>query len=110
MGELIYSSITSLDGDIADENGNFDWAAPDDELHAFINDLERSAVMRDYADMWRSADKVVYSNTLDKVSSARTESSETSTRKPTAESDSRPRHHRGWSPSRRTGDQCWSGR
>ena len=98
MAKLIYSSITSLDGYIADENGNFDWAAPDEELHAFINDLERRAgtylygrrmyevmvaweiynepdappVIRDYADIWRSADKVVYSKTLDKVSSART--------------------------------------
>ena len=41
MAKLIYSAITSLDGYIADEEGNFDWAAPDEEVHAFVNDLER---------------------------------------------------------------------
>ena len=41
MAKLIYSAITSLDGYVADENGNFDWAAPDEEMHAFVNDLER---------------------------------------------------------------------
>ena len=41
MAKLIYSAITSLDGYVADENGNFDWAAPDEEVHAFVNDLER---------------------------------------------------------------------
>jgi hypothetical protein len=41
MARLIYSAITSLDGYVADENGNFDWAAPDEEVHAFVNDLER---------------------------------------------------------------------
>jgi dihydrofolate reductase len=41
MARLIYSAITSLDGFVADEDGNFDWAAPDDEVHAFVNDLER---------------------------------------------------------------------
>ena len=41
MAKLIYSAITSLDGYIADEDGNFDWAAPDEEVHAFVNDLER---------------------------------------------------------------------
>ena len=41
MARLIYSAIASLDGYIADENGNFDWAAPDEEVHAFVNDLER---------------------------------------------------------------------
>ncbi len=41
MAKLIYSSITSLDGYVADEHGNFDWAAPDEEVHAFVNDLER---------------------------------------------------------------------
>ena len=99
MAKLIYSVITSLDGYVADEDGNFDWAAPDEEVHAFVNDLEREVgtylygrrmyeVMRywetaqavigqplveqDYAEIWRSADKIVYSKTLDTVSSART--------------------------------------
>lgn len=99
MAKLIYSAITSLDGYIADENGNFDWAAPDEEVHAFVNDLERRIgtylygrrmydvmsawetmdtgtdqhpVARDYALIWRAADKVVYSRTLQAVSSART--------------------------------------
>jgi dihydrofolate reductase len=97
--KLIYSAITSLDGFVADEDGNFDWAAPDEEVHAFVNDLERQAgtylygrrmyevmvawetvptsadeasAVRDYANIWRGADKVVYSRTLGAVSSART--------------------------------------
>ena len=41
MGKLVYSAITSLDGYVADEDGDFDWAAPDEEVHAFVNDLER---------------------------------------------------------------------
>src|SRR3954471_4325179 len=98
MPKLIYSSIASLDGYVADQEGNFDWAAPDEEVHAFVNDLERSIgthlfgrrmydvlvawetmdtdgeppVMRDYAEIWRAADKLVYSRTLEKASSART--------------------------------------
>jgi dihydrofolate reductase len=99
MARLIYSAIASLDGCIADENGNFDWAAPDEEIHAFVNDLERPIgthlygrrmyevmiawetmdmsadeppVIRDYAQIWRAADKVVYSRTLGKATSART--------------------------------------
>ncbi len=99
MAKLIYSAITSLDGYVADENGDFDWAAPDEEVHAFVNDLERpvgtylygrrmyevmlawetahtfadeSPVMRDFAQIWQAADKIVYSTTLDTVSSART--------------------------------------
>ena len=96
MARLIYSSVMSLDGYIADERGNFDWAAPDEEVHAFVNDLERSvgtylygrrmyqvmavwetlsgdeAVVRDFARIWREADKVVYSRTLEKASTART--------------------------------------
>jgi dihydrofolate reductase len=98
MASLIYSAIASLDGYIADENGNFDWAAPDEEVHAFVNDLERPVgtylygrrmyetmavwetmalddeppVMRDFAGIWRAADKVVYSRTLHNVSTPRT--------------------------------------
>jgi dihydrofolate reductase len=98
MATLVYSTITSLDGYVADENGNFDWAAPDEEVHTFVNDLERSVdtylygrrmyevmvawettnttdqppFMRDYAELWRAADKIVYSKTLERVSSART--------------------------------------
>jgi dihydrofolate reductase len=100
MAKLIYSAITSLDGYVADEDGNFDWAAPDEEVHAFVNDLERPVgtylygrrmyevmvawetmdtgpdqrpVMRDFAKIWRATDKIVYSRTLDRVSSAKTE-------------------------------------
>jgi dihydrofolate reductase len=100
MAKLIYAAIMSLDGYIADENGNFDWAEPDAEVHAFVNDLERQvgtylygrrmyetmavwqtldtgddqeSVWRDYADIWRSADKIVYSRTLDRVSTPRTQ-------------------------------------
>jgi dihydrofolate reductase len=98
MAKLIYSAIASLDGYVADRDGNFQWAAPDEELHAFVNDLERPIgthlygrrmydvmvfwetidtdpeppVMRDFAQIWRAADKVVYSGTLAQVSSART--------------------------------------
>jgi len=99
MAKLIYSAITSLDGFVADRDGNFDWAAPDEEVHTFVNDLERPigtylygrrmyevmadwetahtladqpAVIQDFAKIWRAADKVVYSRTLGTVSSART--------------------------------------
>jgi dihydrofolate reductase len=99
MAKLIYSAMTSLDGYIADRDGNFDWAEPDEEVHAFVNDLERAVgryllgrrmyevmahwetalalpdqppVMRDFAAIWQAADKIVYSTTLDTVSSART--------------------------------------
>jgi dihydrofolate reductase len=98
MANLIYSAIASLDGYVADENGNFDWAAPDEEVHAFVNDLQRSIgtlllgrrmyevlvawetmptagepeVIRDFAELWRSSDKLVYSRTLRQPSSART--------------------------------------
>src|SRR5829696_5903994 len=105
MVRLIYSAITSLDGYVADERGKFDWSAPDDEVHRFVNDLERPIgtylygrrmyevmvywetahtvadqppFIRDYAEIWQVADKIVYSKTLDEVSSARTRSSESS--------------------------------
>jgi dihydrofolate reductase len=96
VAKLIYSAIASLDGYVEDEGGNFDWAAPDEEVHAFVNDLERpvgtylygrrmyetmvywetaaggSPVARDFAEIWQAADKVVYSTTQEAVSSART--------------------------------------
>jgi dihydrofolate reductase len=98
VARLIYSAIASLDGYVADEAGNFDWAAPGEEVHAFLNELERPVGtylygrrmyevmrawetlplagqpphMRDFAEIWRAADKVVYSRTLDAVGSDRT--------------------------------------
>lgn len=99
MGRLIYTAITSLDGYIEDERGHFDWAAPDEEVHAFVNNLERPVgtylygrrmydtmvywetqgdgpddhpVSREFAGIWRTADKVVYSRTLPSVTSQRT--------------------------------------
>ena len=99
MARLIYSAITSLDGYVADQDGSFDWAAPDEEMHTFVNHLERPVgtylygrrmyesmvawetmhtlpdqppVVRDFAEIWQAADKIVYSKTLEAVSSART--------------------------------------
>ena len=99
MARLIYSAIASLDGYVADEQGNFDWAAPDEEVHAFVNDLERPIgtylygrrmydtmvywetadaapepppTIRDFARIWQSADKIVYSRSLERARSART--------------------------------------
>ena len=96
MAKLIYSTLASLDGYIEDADGNFGWAAPDEEVHAFVNDLERpigtylygrrmyevmtfwetaddpEPVMVDYAAIWKAADKVVYSRTLGAVSTSRT--------------------------------------
>jgi dihydrofolate reductase len=99
MAKLIYSAITSLDGYVADVNGNFDWAAPDEEVHRFVNDLERPIgtylygrriyetmvywetahtlpdqppFIQDFAGIWQAADKIVYSKTLETLSSART--------------------------------------
>ena len=98
MARLIYSALASLDGYVADESGNFDWAKPDEEVHRFVNDLERPVgthlygrrmyevmvfwetvdvadgppYVRDFAEIWRAADKIVYSKTLETVSSART--------------------------------------
>ncbi|HXT91688.1 MAG TPA: dihydrofolate reductase family protein [Trebonia sp.] len=95
---LVYSVIASLDGYTADAEGKFDWAEPDEEVHAFVNEHERgigtylygrrmyetmvgwetvplagqSQPTRDFAEIWRAADKVVYSTTLTAVSSART--------------------------------------
>ena len=99
MARLIYSAIASLDGYVSDEQGKFDWAKPDEEVHAFVNDLERtvgtylygrlmyetmavwetnpslaarSELLRDYAEIWQAADKIVYSRTLEEPSTART--------------------------------------
>lgn len=98
MGKLVYSMITSLDGRIADERGDYDWAEPDEQVHGFVNDLERSVgtyllgrrmydvmavwdtlplhdqpqVMRDFAEIWRVAGKIVYSTTLEAVRTRRT--------------------------------------
>ena len=99
MAKLIYAAIASLDGYVEDESGKFDWAAPDEEVHAFVNDLERPIgtylygrrmyetmvfwetagaaadeppVFHDYAEIWRAAEKVVYSRTLQSVVGART--------------------------------------
>jgi dihydrofolate reductase len=95
----MYSAIASLDGYVADRDGKFEWAAPDEEVHAFVNDLERpiethlygrrmyevmaawddpeidadaSPAMKDFAKTWRAADKIVFSSTLASVSTART--------------------------------------
>ena len=99
MARLIYSSICSLDGYIEDEQGKFDWAAPDEEVHTFVNELERPiathlygrrmyetlrfwetvstaddqpAESREFARIWQAADKVVYSRTLEHSSTAKT--------------------------------------
>jgi dihydrofolate reductase len=99
MAMLTYSALMSLDGYVEDERGKFDWAAPDDDVHAFVNELERSVgtylygrkmyetmvswenlptpstqppSIREYAEIWQSANKIVYSKTLAAVSSAKT--------------------------------------
>jgi dihydrofolate reductase len=99
LAKLIYSALTSLDLYVADQTGNFDWAAPDEEVHQFVNDLLRPIgtqlygrrmyevlvawesddiavgqppVVADFAAIWRGADKIVYSRSLESASSART--------------------------------------
>jgi dihydrofolate reductase len=98
VGRLSYTAIESLDGYVADADGRFDWSAPDEEVHAFVNELERPIgtqllgrrmyevlsvwetmevdgepdVIRDFAEIWRGSDKVVYSRTLESVVTART--------------------------------------
>jgi dihydrofolate reductase len=99
VAKLIYSTIGSLDGYVADEDGNFDWAAPDDEVHALVNELTRPVgtfllgrrmyetlavwdtmgdrpdqpkVVGEFAEIWKAADKVVFSSSLKSVSTART--------------------------------------
>ena len=98
MAKLIYLMITSLDGFVADKAGNFDWGEPDEEVHAFVNEIERPVGIHlygrrmyevmvaweslqtddqplfigEFAKIWRGADKIVYSSTLNNVSSAKT--------------------------------------
>jgi dihydrofolate reductase len=99
MAKMIYTAIASVDGYTEDADGKFDWAAPGADVHAFINDLERpigtylygrrmyetmapwetdaglaakSEVMRDFAQIWQAAEKIVYSRTLDRASTERT--------------------------------------
>jgi dihydrofolate reductase len=96
MARLVYAAIGSLDGYVADADGKWDWCAPSEEVHAAVNELERESgtyllgrrmydvlvawetmddphpLMREYADLWRAQDKVVYSRTLTEPSSART--------------------------------------
>jgi dihydrofolate reductase len=99
MGRLLYTAIASLDGYVEDQEGKFDWAAPDEELHSFVNDMERPVgtylygrrmyetmlywetatltpdeptVASDFKAIWQAADKIIYSRTLESVSSART--------------------------------------
>ena len=100
MAQLIYSAISSLDGYIEDTDGKFDWAMPDEEVHKFVNNLERgagthlygrrmyetmmvwetdpnlaaeSSLRRDFAEIWQAADKIVYSRTLEAVSTRKTQ-------------------------------------
>ena len=99
MGRLVYTMLASLDGYVADERGEFGWAAPDEEVHRFINDLEQAAgtylygrrmyevmavwddpaalagepaYIREFGELWRPADKIVYSTTLDDVRTGKT--------------------------------------
>jgi dihydrofolate reductase len=99
VGRLIYTTIASLDGYVADVDGNFGWAEPDEEVHGFVNDLERPIgtylygrsmyevmvfwetaqtldgqppSVREFATIWRAASKIVYSRTLAEASSPRT--------------------------------------
>jgi dihydrofolate reductase len=98
VAKLIYSAIASLDGNIEDENGRFDWAEPDPEVHGFVNDLERAVgtylygrrlyetmvawetmplagqppYIREFAEIWQAKEKIVYSRTLGTASTART--------------------------------------
>jgi dihydrofolate reductase len=98
MADLTYTAIASLDGYIADERGTFDWARPSEEVHQVFNDLQRADSVsllgrrmyetmrvwdtfslddldpteREFAEVWRNTDKVVYSSTLSSVPEPRT--------------------------------------
>ena len=131
--ELIYAAITSVDGYVADADGSFDWAEPDEEVIGFVNDLERSvgaylfgrrmyevmlywespeaivdqpAAVRDFAEMWLAADKIVYSSTLTGTSSARTRIEREFDPNAVRPAQGRylPRHHGRRSAPRRPGD------
>jgi len=99
VAKLIYSFLASLDGYIADDAGRFEWAAPDEEVLDFINDLERdvgtylygrtmyemmtgwesdpavagqSPKSAEFAEVWQAAEKIVFSHSLEAVSTKRT--------------------------------------
>jgi len=98
LAKLIYSAIASLDGFVADREGSFAWSAPDEEIHGAVNDLMRSvgthllgrrmydvlvawetidtaaasSAVREFAELWRASDKIVYSTTLEEAATART--------------------------------------
>ncbi|HET6350932.1 MAG TPA: dihydrofolate reductase family protein, partial [Coriobacteriia bacterium] len=99
MGRLIYSMFQSLDGYVTDESGQFDWAEPDEAVHTFANQLQRGvqlnlmgrrmyeimsawetfgtqgdepAYIKEFGELWRASDKIVYSTTLDSVTASRT--------------------------------------
>ena len=122
MAKLIYCAITSLDGFVEDADGNFDWCIPDEEVHTFVNELERpigtylygrrlydvlvgwqtmpledaSPANRDFAELWRAADKIVYSTTLESPSTPKTriERDFRTRHDPAAEGRRRSRPHR----------------
>ena len=100
MASLIYSVIASFDGFVEDEAGRFDWAAPDEDVHAFFNDIEREVgtylygrrmydtmvfwehppdleeqppYVREFAELWQAAEKIVYSTTREAASTAKTQ-------------------------------------
>lgn len=100
MARLRYGMMVSIDGYARDADGSFEWAQPDDELHAFVNDQERDVhtvvygrgmwetmrywqdppdydlmapAHRDFANLWRQMDKIIVSTTLEVPSEPRTE-------------------------------------
>ena len=139
MAKLIYAAIASLDGYVEDEEGGFDWAAPDDEVHAFVNDLERPIgtylygrrmyetmvfwetvnpeadeprVILDYAEIWRAAEKIVYSRTLETVTSSEDAARERvrARRGPAAQAVHDGRHLSRGCRARRPGNRRGAGR
>ena len=137
MAKLIYTVLMSLDGFIADQNGKLDWVEPDEEVHTFINELMRHdgtylygrrmyevmaawqtmpthdppSYIADFANIWRAADKLVYSRTLKAASTPRTrieQNFEPEAVRRMKASTARPRHQRAY--SRRPCVQGWPGR